>query len=145
MREENKAMNFAVLKTDLMRDEGLQLKPYKDTVNKLTIGYGRNLDDNGISEAEAAAMLDNDMLGVLDDLDRELPWWRDLREPAARGLANMAFNLGLPRLLGFVKMLDALASEEFHLAAGEALDSRWAGQVGNRATRIADLYRSSTH
>lgn len=135
-------MNFDAFKTDLKRDEGLSLKPYLDTVGKLTIGYGRNLDDNGVSEAEAEVLLANDMLGVLDVLDRELIWWRDLPETAQRGLANMAFNLGLPRLQGFVKMLDALASDEFHLAAKEALDSRWAGQVGNRATRIAELYRS---
>lgn len=136
-------MNFATLKSDLMRDEALRLEPYHDTAGKLTIGYGRNLDDNGISEAEAEAMLVNDMVGILDDLDRAFPWWRTLPEPAARALANMAFNLGLPRLKGFVKMLDALMFEEFNRAANEALDSRWAGQVGSRAPRIAALYRSA--
>ena len=29
----------------LKRDEGLRLTPYQDSVGKLTIGYGRNLDD----------------------------------------------------------------------------------------------------
>jgi lysozyme len=45
----------------LKRDEGLRLKPYQDTVGKWTIGYGRNLDDRGISKYEAEAMLRNDV------------------------------------------------------------------------------------
>ena len=39
------------LKTDLKADEGLKLKPYTCTANKLTIGIGRNLDDVGIVAA----------------------------------------------------------------------------------------------
>ena len=31
------------------KHEGFETKPYKDTVGKLTIGYGRNLEDNPLS------------------------------------------------------------------------------------------------
>ena len=34
----------------LQRHEGLRLKPYKCTAGKVSIGYGRNLEDVGISE-----------------------------------------------------------------------------------------------
>lgn len=37
------------LEKDLIRDEGLRLKPYRCTADKLTIGVGRNLEDNGIN------------------------------------------------------------------------------------------------
>ena len=37
----------------LKLDEGVKLKPYRDTAGKLTIGVGRNLDDAGISPTEA--------------------------------------------------------------------------------------------
>ncbi len=133
-------MNFAELKSNLMRDEELRCYVYKDTVDKLTIGYGHNIEDRGISESIAEAMLAEDMVVALDDLDRAFPWWRDLPEPVARALANMSFNLGLPRLKRFKKMLNALLLEEFETAAAEALNSRWADQVGGRATRIAELY-----
>lgn len=66
------------LKQDLVRDEGKRLKPYKDTVGKLTIGVGRNLDDVGISESEAMALLDSDIAAVFAELDRHVPWWRDM-------------------------------------------------------------------
>ncbi len=128
---------------DLMRDEGLRLKPYRDSVGKLTIGYGRNLDDVGISEIESDILLDHDIRRAIADLDRSLPWWRGLPPPWQRGLANMAFNLGLPRLRGFKKMLAALEAGDGERAATEALDSKWAGQVGERAHRIAALYRSA--
>ena len=48
----------------LKRHEGLRLKPYQDTIGKLTIGYGRNLDDRGISKEEAEYLLRNDISRV---------------------------------------------------------------------------------
>jgi lysozyme len=124
---------------DLRRDEGLRLKPYRCTAGKLTIGYGRNLDDKGITEAEAEDLLRDDVAGVFAELDRALPWWRDLSPTRQRGLANMAFNLGVPGLLKFRLMIGALKRSDYQEASRQALDSQWAGQVGDRAKRIADL------
>lgn len=136
-------MDIAKLKSDLERDEGLRLKPYKDTVGKLTIGIGRNLDDVGISESEARHLLGNDIEWVTEELDANMPWWRTMPEPAQRALANMAFNLGMPTLKLFLNMLAALQAGDYEKAAVEALDSRWARQVKCRADRIAALYRSA--
>lgn len=130
----------ARLRAELVRDEGLRLRPYRCTAGALTIGVGRNLDDRGISRAEALAMLDADLEAVEGELDRRAPWWRGLPAPARRGLANMAFNLGWPRLAGFRRMLAALEAGEWDRAADEALDSRWAAQVGDRARRVAKLF-----
>ncbi len=127
---------------DLKSDEGLRLKPYKDTVGKLTIGYGHNLDDLGISERTAEFMLSEDLTAVLEELNDRLPWWKGLSKPQRRGLMNMAFNLGLPRLLKFEKMLAALRNGNSERAAAEAIDSDWAKQVGTRAWRIAALYHN---
>lgn len=136
-------MNRAKLKEDLERDEGLRLKPYVDTVGKTSIGIGRNLDDIGISEEEARHLLDNDVEWVIEELDRTMPWWLTMPEPAQRALANMAFNVGLPTLKLFRNMLAALQAGDYRKAADEALDSRWARQVGSRAERIAALYRQA--
>lgn len=133
--------NPDTLKSDLIRDEGLHLKPYLCTANKLTIGVGRNLDDVGISEEEAQILLDHDIAACVADLDRSLPWWHDLSEARQRALLNMRFNLGLSRLLGFKQMLAALERGDYETAAAQALDSQWAKQVGDRAQRIAALIR----
>lgn len=124
---------------DLVADEALRLKPYRCTEGKLTIGIGRNLDDVGITQDEAFLLCQNDIRRVQAELDRALPWWRSLSENRQRALANMAFNLGVPRLLGFRKMLVAMQEHRWEDAAAEALNSKWAAQVHDRARRIARL------
>ena len=128
---------------DLERDEGLRLKPYRDTVGKLTIGVGRNLDDVGITAVEARALLANDIAKASDGLTRALPWFLIAPEPVRRGLVNMAFNMGIAGLMQFQNMLRALETKDYNEAAVEALDSDWARQVGARADRIAGLFRSA--
>lgn len=138
-------MNVELTRADLERDEGLRLKPYRDSIGKLTIGVGRNLDDKGISKEEAREMLETDIWDAVKDLDRNIPWWKDTPEPQQRGLINMCFNLGWPRLSKFTKMLDALKAGDGEKAAVEALDSNWAKQVGARAERIAKLFGDHLH
>lgn len=134
-------MNTDMLLSDLKRDEGLVLKPYRDTVGKLTIGIGRNLDDVGINENEALYLAKDDIFKVTSALDVALPWWRTMSEPRQRALANMAFNLGVKGLMGFRKALAALQDGDYAKAADEFLDSTWRKQVGNRAVRITDMIR----
>lgn len=134
-------MNATFLAAELERDEGLRLLPYKDSVGKTTIGIGRNLDDVGISEAEARAMLAADIARVEADLDRELTWWRKLDEDRQRVLANMAFNLGVAKLLTFKNTLGSIFVGDYQAAADAMLASKWASQVGPRATRLAARMR----
>ena len=130
------------LRTDLMRDEGVKLKPYVDTVGKITIGCGRNLSDVGITMAECDAMLDGDIAIAVAECGH-WPWFDAAPDPVKRGLANMLYNCGYPRLSGFKKMLSALERGDYRIAALEAQDSQWAQQVGARAERIAVLFRSA--
>lgn len=134
-------MMIDFLKLDLIRDEGLRLKPYKDSEGILTIGVGRNLEARGISDEEAGVLLRNDIAIAVADLDRNAVWWRTLSDNRQRGLANMCFNLGWSRLSGFKNMLESLKNGDFDAAAREALQSKWARQVGARAERIATLFR----
>jgi len=126
---------------DLVRDEGLKLEIYKCTAGKLTIGVGRNIEDRGITTSEARLLLANDVDIISDELTTKFPWWVSMPEPAQRALANMAFNLGVPRLSQFKNMLSALEKGDYNVAAKEALDSNWAKQVGDRANRIAKVFR----
>ncbi len=129
-------MNIDTLTSDLIRDEGLKLKPYKCTAGKLTIGIGRNIEDNGISEDEARYMLQNDIKRCAEELDLHTPWWPLMPDAQQNALLNMCFNMGWPRLSGFKRMLAALEVGDYAAAASEALDSKWARQVGSRAERI---------
>jgi lysozyme len=65
---------------------------------------------------------------------------KDKLHPAAFGIVlEMAFNLGFPRLIQFKKFREAIFALDYRAAAREMLDSRWAGQVGPRARRLAKL------
>ncbi len=134
-------MDRHLLKSQLERHEGLRLKPYRDTVGKLTVGYGRNLDDVGISPEEAALMLDND----ITEAERHLMTVDEYSEldPVRQAvICNMCFNLGFYGLMAFRKMWKAIARKDFTEAAIQMLDSRWARQVGNRAQELAQIMRS---
>ena len=133
---------MAALRKRLALDESVRTKPYRDTEGKLSIGVGRNLDDVGLRADEINLMLTNDIAAAIADLDRVLPWWRGLSDARRLVLANMAFNLGISRLLGFKNMLEAAKQERFSDAADEMLDSKWAGQVGDRAKRLAAMMRA---
>ena len=65
-----------------------------------------------------------------------MPWWKELSDEKMRVLANMCFNLGITRLLKFRKFLAALEAGDFETAGEEMMDSKWATQVGARATRL---------
>lgn len=134
-------MIIDVMRAELVRDEGLSLRLYKDTVGKLTIGIGRNLDDVGISKDEAYLMLDNDIQRTSDSLDKNLPWWKTLDEVRQRVILNMAFNMGINSLLGFKNTLAAIQAGRYNDAADGMLDSKWAQQTGQRAQRLADMMR----
>ena len=54
----------------------------------------------------------------------------------------MVFNLGMPKLKQFAKMLSAVELEDWSEASNQMLDSRWAEQVGNRAGRLAEMMES---
>lgn len=129
-------MNLESLKASLIRDEAIRLKPYRDTVGKLTIGVGRNLDDVGITISEAMFLLESDIAKVTRELSLKFEWWLKLSDVRQQAIANMAFNLGVPRFSGFHKLIAALDAKDYVVAAAEMMDSEWAKQVGDRAKRL---------
>ncbi len=159
-------LNREVLKAELKRDEGWVVnKTYRCTVGKLSSGAGRNLDDVGLSAAEclqfnttlaevrrkgltaaqAEVCLDNDIDRSMRDLDEYLPWWRTLDPVRQRVLVNMCFNMGIGNgrngLTSFRNTLRYIKEGNYSHAADNMLASKWAGQVGNRAKRLAELMR----
>ncbi len=126
----------------LKRHEGLKLKPYKCSAGKLTIGYGRNIEDKGISEVEAEDMLYHDIKETESELVSKLTLIMDELNMARRDvLINMAFNMGVSGLFKFKKMLSALTISDYGEASLQMLDSKWARQVGVRADELAEQMR----
>lgn len=137
--------NRGAFYAEAVRNEGLRQKPYRDTVGKLSIGIGRNLDDVGLREDEIVLCFWNDVKRSEDDLDRHCPWWRQMTDARQRALLDMCFNMGwgdgTRGLSSFRNTLKLLELGRYAEAADNCLKSKWAQQVGDRAKRNAQMFR----
>jgi lysozyme len=136
--------------------EGLRLTTYRDSVGKLTVGYGHNLDAKPlpwlrigvlIPKRIAEAILEQDADDAIAALDKFLPWWRQLDDVREQVLAEMAFNMGVnadPRdgLDSFTNTLRAVQGGRWQDAHDGMLASKWAQQVGERARELAEMMRT---
>jgi len=132
----------------LRKHEGVETHAYVDTVGKVTIGVGRNIDKNlglGLSAAEIDYLLANDLQRVEAELSQTFEWYDSLNDARKDAMMDICFNLGLPRLMLFKKSLAAMSNRHYEIAAVELLDSRWAVQVGQRAITISEIIRTGEY
>lgn len=136
----------------LRAEEGLRLQVYDDATGKPigpgshvighpTIGVGRALDVNGITDEEADLLLSADLAKLTAQLDMALPWWRDLTPNRQAVLGSMVFQLGLKGTLAFRQTLAAVRAGNYSAAASGMLASAWAKQTPDRVERLAALMR----
>ena len=130
-----------IVKAQLRIDEDSRRFPYRDSVGKLTIGVGRNLDDVGLRPDEIDYMLENDISEAEGDARELFPSFDALSDARKAVLVNMCFNLGRSRLSAFHKFRAAVSDGEWERAAAEMIDSKWAAQVGIRAQRLSKQMR----
>ena len=141
-------MDLNKLREELTFDEGCINEIYLDHLGYPTFGIGHLVlsedpehgQDVGtpVSEERIKECFEKDIQNVFDDLDRNMPWWRDLPSDLILVMANMSFNLGINRLMKFKNFLSAMQDKDWDKAAVEMIDSRWAIQVGPRAVRLKD-------
>lgn len=139
-------ISLAKLRTSIKTNEGTgpikndRFMPYRDSVGKLTIGYGRNLDDNGIRASEANFLLDRDIDYALLEAQQQV-WWPWVEDDDVRGrvFVEMGFALGFNSLLGFHVALGAAERKDWAACSAAFLDSLWHSQVGKRAETLAAM------
>ena len=144
-------MNWTNIETELINDEGLELRVYLCPAKKQTIGVGHRLlahelSISEISLTEAGGLLRNDICNVMHDLEcifgiHCLDHWTEARQHA---LINMGFQLGRTRFSGFVRMIAAIKADDWLQAAIECLDSKYANSdAPERAVRVAKALRGT--
>lgn len=124
---------YTELSNHIKEYEGFSRLVYECTSGYATIGYGRNVEQVGISKEEADIMLNNDIAQCLKELRGIMNRFDDLPDKAQLVLVDMCYNLGLSKLLNFENMLDAIDAGNWQKASEELLDSRYAKQVKRRA------------
>jgi len=131
----------------LKKHEGVEKFCYKDHLGYETIGVGRNISKNGLglSGDEIDYLLQNDIARVSHELSKEYSWFDDLDEVRKDALIDISFNLGQTRLRAFSNALKAMESKDYEEAANQFMDSRWSGQVGNRAKELTEMIRTGNY
>ena len=140
------------LKAEITSDEGQVLEVYKDHLGYPTIGVGHLVLESDeeygmsvgtpITQTRCDELLFQDLNIVLKECENRFHEnWKDWPEEVRLIIANMAFNLGLTRLVKFQKMFKALNEGDYKQASIEGLDSKWAKQVYNRAKRLMNRLR----
>ena len=138
---------------DLTRDEGLRLRPYKCTAGKLTIGIGRNYEDNpftvdeltvifketGITEGQAKMLLMNDLKKTHKQLVALFKDFETFPENVQRVLLNMHFNLGDAGFRSLTTLITGIKKKDWKYCAQRMAQFKWAKQVGARALRLIRL------
>lgn len=124
----------------IKRHEGVRRIAYQDPLGVQTIGVGHNLS-KPLTDQAISQILQDDVQDAHNECLHAFPWFADLTEPRQWVMIDLCFNLGLPRLLGFRKVLQAMALGEYETAANELLDSLWAKQVKSRALELAAMLR----
>ena len=122
--------------------EGFSRYIYLDSVGVRTVGFGRNLDDRGISREEAEMLLLNDLETSTKEA-KKFEFYENLTSNNRRDvIVEMLFNLGLTRFKEFKKTIGYINQANYSAAADEMLDSRWAKQVGQRALTLSNKFRA---
>lgn len=131
---------LVLLVSDLKEAEGWRPNAYQDTQGIWTIGFGTNLQELNIDRQTGEKWLQSSLFKA--ELEAQsFAFFQRLNNPRKRVVIELIYNMGLPRLLGFVRMLDALEKGEYVRAAAELLRSKYATQVGQRAQRLAAVMR----
>ena len=141
--------------------EGFRAEPYLCPAGKRSIGYGRNLDDVGISPEEiktlqldmdnlvvtkekAGVLLANDFRKCISQLKQYIPVFNKLDETRQCILIDMCYNMGIGTLTKFEKTIGYLEQGDFMLASAQMKASKWHTQVKNRAINLENYMVTGT-
>lgn len=122
----------------IVADEGYKKCIYNDSRGLQTIGFGHLIlptdDFKCITAAKAVELLVQDYAYAEQSVSTRYTW---ATGEARLVLINMTYQMGATGVSKFKKSLECMRDEDYVCAATELLDSRWAGQTSNRASRLA--------
>ena len=140
-------MNLEQLQKELAADEGCKLEIYLDHLGYPTVGIGHLITEDDelygfevgseVSQEHVDDLFHADVQRTLRDCEFLYSDFNDLPEEAQLIIANMCCQLGRQRLSGFKKMKAAVDSRDWREASRQMLDSKWAKQTPNRASRLS--------
>ena len=123
--------------------EGYRRLAYRCPEGKLTIGYGTMIEAGGFGVPDYIAheLVVAAVVAIKQELSK-LPWYCSLDPIRAEVIVEMAYQMGVPKVKGFKRMIEAIGREDWAAASDEMIDSRWYRQTPHRAARLAYIMRT---
>ena len=135
-------MNYRELKKRIKKNEGYSLKPYKDQLGHLTIGYGHLILPNETyllktktNKAQLNSIFKQDFERALRDYKRFIKQ-KDHNRKDQELLIEMVYQMGAKRVLKFKKLISNMKKNKKHLVCFEMMDSLWYSQTPNRVKNL---------
>ena len=127
---------------------GIILKPYKDHLGNWTIGAGHLVKErekhefrDGITYEIGLKLFLVDYMIAKRDMQTFLKPCGDTENIVKEVCIEMAFQLGLTKLMMFKKFQKKIMEKDWNGAIEEMRDSRWYNQTPNRATALMKKMR----
>lgn len=148
-------MNLETLERRLAIEEGDKLVAYLDTKGILTVGRGHNCrakpvigivkPGDTITQEQDDALFEDDVAEACAELDKHLPWWRNLDSDRQNVMIDLAFNMGINTLRTFHNTLSYVKNGMWEQAAEGMKHSLWHEQVGARAVWLENAMRKGQY
>ena len=139
-------MAYKSLKTRIKKNEGFSIKPYKDKLGNLTIGYGHLIKKNEVylknknqTHQYLLDLFQKDFKKAVDAYNTNF-FKYNFNKKEERLLIEMIFQLGIKNALKFKKMISNLKSKNKYLTAFEMMNSLWYKQTPKRVEILIKDY-----
>ena len=146
------AVSYHLTIIELLKfEEGEVLRPYHDTEGFPTVGVGHKLSSTKldnldkfpamISRTTSKEFLEEDLRLANKAIEHSwfYPRFKTLSYERKLIITSMCFQMGVQGVSKFKLMWESISDEDFVVAAAEMLDSQWARQTPERATRHANV------
>jgi len=147
-----KELVFSLAVGILTHEQGFREEPYLCSEGYVTIGYGTKLHCDQcqdpsrftirVTEMIAMSLLHHELQRVVPQLEK-IDGWELLSPQRKAVIVSMAYQMGVSGVKGFRNMWEAIRNEDYHTAASEMMDSRWARQTPERAGRHAVIMETN--
>ncbi len=139
-------MRYIALKKRIKKNEGFRVRPYKDQLGFLTIGFGhlilqneKHLLKKKINKKELEKIFQEDFNKALKGFNTHLKHIPSNKKEKEL-LIEMVFQIGIKGVVKFKNLLKNMKKGNIHLLCFEMMESLWYKQTPSRVKHLITVF-----
>lgn len=145
------AGSLSILRSRVVKNEGVVLHAYYDKYGYPTQGVGRKLSSEkyiplsqfpDIDMPTAMAWLDEDLSAAENGLNAVFLWTQTMDGIRLGVVVEMAFQMGVAGVEEFHHFIAACEDQDYETAAQDMLESEWARETPARCQELSEIMKS---